>query len=96
MTPAMAGDNLTLWGTGFGPTAPDVPAGLLFSEAAPMTDRVEIFIDNIPVTPQFAGISAAGLYQFNIIVPNLSPGDHQVFATVAGVYTANQYWLATQ
>jgi uncharacterized protein (TIGR03437 family) len=94
--PAKAGENLTLWGTGFGPTTPDVPAGSLFSGAASLNDPVTIFIDGSAVTPQFAGLTAAGLYQFNIVVPNLSPGDHQVSATIGGVSTASGIWLPTQ
>jgi uncharacterized protein (TIGR03437 family) len=93
--PAMVGDNLTLWGTGFGPTQPNVPAGALFNGAAPVVDPVQIYIDNIPVTPQFAGMSGAGLYQFNFVVPNISPGDHQLTANVQGAI-ASGIWLTTQ
>ena len=60
-----------------------------------MTDPVQIYIDNILVTPQFAGMSAAGLYQFNLGVPNVSPGDHQITAIVQGA-TASGVWLTTQ
>jgi uncharacterized protein (TIGR03437 family) len=95
--PANPGETLTLWGTGFGPTTPTVPAGSAFAGAAPMNDPVQIMIDNIAVTPSFAGISGAGLYQFNIVVPNLPPGDHTLTATVAGVNaTPTGIWLATQ
>ena len=94
--PAKAGENLTLWGTGFGPTTPNIPAGSLFGGAAPLNDPVQILIDGVSVTPQFAGISAAGLYQINIVVPNLSPGDHQLTATIGGVTTASGIWLSTQ
>jgi uncharacterized protein (TIGR03437 family) len=94
--PAKDGENLTLWGTGFGPTTPDVPAGSLFSGAATLNDPVTIFIDGAAVIPQFAGQTAAGLYQFNIVVPNLSSGDHQVTAAIGGVTTASGIWLSTQ
>ena len=94
--PAKAGENLTLWGTGFGPTTPNVGAGSIFSGAATLTDTVSILIDGVAVTPQFAGISAAGLYQFNIVAPNLPPGDHKVTATIGGVTTADGIWLSTQ
>jgi uncharacterized protein (TIGR03437 family) len=94
--PAMAGENLTLWGTGFGPTLPEVAAGTIFNGSAPMSDPVQIFIDGIAVSPQFAGVTSAGLYQFNMVVPNLTPGDHQVTASVAGISTAGGVWLATQ
>src|SRR4029077_7782917 len=38
--PAKAGENVTLWATGFGPTTPNVAAGALFSGAAPLNDTV--------------------------------------------------------
>lgn len=94
--PAKAGEILTLWGTGFGPTTPAVPAGAIFSGAAPLNDAVQILIDGVAITPDFAGLSAAGLYQFNIVVPNLSPGDHKLAAAIGGVSTADGIWLSTQ
>jgi uncharacterized protein (TIGR03437 family) len=94
--PARAGENLTLWGTGFGPTTPDVAAGAIFNGAAPLNDLVQVLIDGVAVTPSFAGLSGAGLYQINIVVPNLSPGDHQLTAMIGGVSTPNGIWLASQ
>jgi uncharacterized protein (TIGR03437 family) len=94
--PAKAGENLTLWGTGFGPTSPNVGAGSIYNGVAPLNDAVNILLDGVPVTPQFAGLSAAGLYQFNIVVPNLPSGDHKLTATIGGVTTGDGVWLSTQ
>jgi len=94
--PAKAGDTLTLWGTGFGPTNPVVAAGSIFNGTAILTDAVQIFVDSVAVTPQFSGTTGAGLYQFNIVVPNVLPGDHTLKATIAGVSTLDGIWLATQ
>ncbi len=94
--PAKAGENLTLWGTGFGPTTPDVAAGAIFNGAAPLNDAVQILIDGVAITPMFAGLSGAGLYQFNIVVPTLAPGDHKLMAMIGGVTTTDGIWLATQ
>lgn len=94
--PARPGENLTLWGTGFGPTTPDVASGALFNGAAPLNDTIQILLDGAAVTPQFAGLSAAGLYQFNIVIPSLAPGDHQLTALIGGVTTGDGIWLPTQ
>jgi uncharacterized protein (TIGR03437 family) len=94
--PAMPGDVLTLWGTGFGPTQLPVPSGAIFNGAAAMTDPVEILIDNMSVVPLFAGITGAGLYQFNVVMPDLQPGDHVIKATVAGASTPDGIWITTQ
>jgi uncharacterized protein (TIGR03437 family) len=41
----------------------------------------------VAATVVFAGISEAGLYQFNLTVPNAPSGDQPLQATVNGVQT---------
>ena len=96
--PAKPGDVISLWGTGFGPTTPSVPAGLLFSGAAPLpaSDQLTIAVGNVPATVLFAGISEAGLYQFNVIVPEVPDGDQLVSAQVQGVSTQPAVYLTIQ
>jgi len=85
---ARAGDTLELFGTGFGPTTPSVAAGVAFDGDAPTTNPVKLQINGVSVTPAFAGISGAGLYQFTLVVPsNLGTGDVSLVATVGGVQT---------
>jgi uncharacterized protein (TIGR03437 family) len=82
---AKAGDNVELYGLGFGPTTPAVPAGQLFSGAAPTTQTVTLRINFQNVTPTFSGLVGAGLYQINFTVPaGLGTGDVLLTAT-AGV-----------
>ena len=86
--PAKPGDTVELFGVGFGATAPAVSAGRLFSGAAATVNPVQISINGIPVTPLFAGLSSAGLYQFTLTIPpNAGSGDVPVVATVNGVST---------
>lgn len=74
--PAKAGDTVALFGVGFGPTKPAVPAGAVFSGAAATTNPVTLLINNSPLTPAFAGETSAGLYQFNLTIPaGLGTGD---------------------
>jgi uncharacterized protein (TIGR03437 family) len=85
---AKAGDSVELFGVGFGPTSPAVPAGQAFSGAALTTNPVKLLINNVSVTPAFAGLSSAGLYQINLTVPaGLGTGDVSLLATVGGVQT---------
>lgn len=85
---AKAGDTVELFGYGFGPTNPPVPAGQPFSGGAPTTNPVTLFINNVSVTPAFAGLSSAGLYQINVTIPaGLGTGDVPLVATVGGVQT---------
>jgi uncharacterized protein (TIGR03437 family) len=60
---AKPGDNLELFGVGFGPTNPAVPAGKAFSGAAPTANSVQLYINGVPVTPAFAGLTGPGLDQ---------------------------------
>jgi uncharacterized protein (TIGR03437 family) len=93
---AKAGDSLVLFGVGFGPTTPAVPAGKPFSGAAPANNPVTFNINGTTVTPSFSGISSAGLFQFNITVPSgLGTGDVPITATVGGA-TTPQFVLSLQ
>jgi uncharacterized protein (TIGR03437 family) len=85
---AKTGDNLELFGVGFGPTNPQVLAGKAYSGAATTTNSVRLLINNNPVTPTFAGLFSAGLYQINLTIPSgLGTGDVSLQATVGGVGT---------
>jgi uncharacterized protein (TIGR03437 family) len=85
---AEAGDLIELFGTGFGPTSPVVMAGQVFSGAAPATTPITLRINTMPINPGFAGLSGAGLFQFNLTVPpGLGTGDVPLDAIVGGVQT---------
>ena len=88
---AKAGDTIELYGTGFGPTNPAVSAGQAYSGAAATTNPVILLVNNVSVTPAFAGLSGAGLYQLNLAVPpGLGTGDVSLQATVGGCTDA--FW----
>jgi uncharacterized protein (TIGR03437 family) len=86
---AKAGDTVELYGVGFGPTNPVVPAGRAFTGSAPTTNSVQISVNGNNVPPAFAGLTSAGLYQINLVqIPvGLGTGDVPLRATVAGVQT---------
>jgi uncharacterized protein (TIGR03437 family) len=86
---AKAGDVVELFADGLGPTNPVVPAGQESSGAAPTTNQVQLLINNVSVTPSFAGLSTeVGLYQINLTVPaGLGTGDVPLVASVGGVQT---------
>ena len=94
---AKAGDIIELFGTGFGPTNPAVAAGQAFSGAAPTTNPVTLRINNVSVTPAFAGLSGAGLYQLNLTVPpGLGTGDVSLEASVGGVQAPSGIVISLQ
>ena len=85
---AKAGDTVELYALGLGPTSPPVLAGKAFSGAASTDNSVTLLIDNVTVTPLFAGLTGAGLYQINLTIPSgLGTGDVPLEALVGGVRT---------
>jgi uncharacterized protein (TIGR03437 family) len=83
---AAPGDALQIYATGFGPTDPEIAPGGVFAGASyELADDVMLTIGGMPVTVEYAGLVATGLYQLNLTVPALASGDHEVVATVGGV-----------
>ena len=83
-----AGDVVELFGVGFGPTDPPVAAGQIFSGAAPTTNPVRVTVNGTNLVPLFAGLSAAGLYQINVMIPaGLGTGDQSLAGIVGGAQT---------
>ncbi|MCU1328601.1 MAG: peptidase fungalysin [Bryobacterales bacterium] len=79
-----AGEVLILYGVGFGATSPSVPAGQVFTGAAPLESRVVVTIGGINAPVSFGGLTGAGLYQFNVTVPaGLGAGDKALRAQLA-------------
>jgi uncharacterized protein (TIGR03437 family) len=85
-SPAKPGETVILWGTGFGPANPPVPAGYVFAGANQLANTVTLTIGGQPANVDFAGIVSAGLVQLNVRVPlSAGNGDAPVVATVGGV-----------
>jgi uncharacterized protein (TIGR03437 family) len=94
---AKAGDSVVLFGVGFGPTNPTVPVGQSFTGSAPTTHSVTLKINNTTVIPSFAGLSSAGLYQINLVLPvGLGSGDVTMVASVNGVSTQGNVVMSLQ
>lgn len=99
--PAKAGDLVYLYGVGFGPTNPSVPAGqplqLPAGTAAQTTNTVAVSINGKNVLTGFAYLSETGLYQINLTIPSgLGIGDQPLVATVAGVSTQTNVVISLQ
>ena len=95
--PAKPGETILLFGTGFGPTNPALPAGLLVTTAAPLVTIPTVTIGGQPAKVQFAGVSGSGLDQFNVTIPPALPnGDASVVATIAGTTTQASIFINIQ
>jgi uncharacterized protein (TIGR03437 family) len=89
--PAAPGEEIVLYGTGFGPTNPASPTAQLVTAPAALANSVQFTIGGtaLPASSvEFAGLVEAGLYQFNVTVPaSLVSGNAAVVATIGGVQT---------
>ena len=87
-TPARPGEVVTLWGTGFGRTDPGIPAGRIVTAAGRLVAVPVITVAGATADVQFAGLTIAGVYQFNVRIPDGIPdGDAPVIVQVEGTTT---------
>ena len=64
------------------------PEGFGGAASTALANSVQITIGGIAASVQFAGLTESGLYQFNVVVPNLPNGDAAVVAQIGGVKSA--------
>jgi uncharacterized protein (TIGR03437 family) len=88
--PAKPGDVIILWATGFGPTTPAAPVGVVTpsDQLYSVSPLPTVTIDNVATTVYGAALAPgfAGLYQVAIQVPtSLTDGDWPIQATIGGV-----------
>jgi uncharacterized protein (TIGR03437 family) len=88
--PASPGQTVVLWGTGFGPTTPQAPAGVAVS-GAPSTATLPVVTvggTQAQVISSVLTTGTAGLYQITIQLPgNLPAGAVPIQASIGGVQT---------
>ena len=72
--PAKPGDTIVIYGVGFGPVNPAIPAGQIVQVANTLASPFAISIAGTPATASYSGLapSYVGLYQFNVLVPNVA------------------------
>jgi uncharacterized protein (TIGR03437 family) len=85
-TPAAPGEQVILYGTGFGPVSPPVVAGSA-AQFGSLPVLPVVKIGGLTALVYFAGLVSPGLYQFNVVVPAAAPsGDNVLTAQYAGLY----------
>src|SRR5271157_197865 len=74
---ARPGDTITLYGIGFGPVAPDIPAGETVEQGNSLVSAFQVRFGQTSAQVVFAGLAPGfvGLYQFNVVVPNVAASD---------------------
>jgi uncharacterized protein (TIGR03437 family) len=93
-SPAKVGETITLFGVGFGPVNTGPQAGQIVQALNNITTPFNLFVGSIPV-PQpynYWGLApqAIGLYQFNVVVPNVASGSAVPLTFILGSSSGTQ------
>jgi uncharacterized protein (TIGR03437 family) len=97
--PAVPGDIIVIYGVGFGPVTPDIPAGQLVQFSNTLAYSFQIFIGGVAAQAVYDGLAPnyTGLYQLNITVPNVAAGGAMPLTfTVDGVNGTQMLYIAMQ
>jgi uncharacterized protein (TIGR03437 family) len=82
--PAVPGEIIEMYGTGFGATNPALPTSQLVSQPAPLVWPATVSVGGINAAVQWAGLVSSGLYQLNVTVPMVATGNQTVQTIVSG------------
>lgn len=82
--PALVGEEIELYATGFGPTNPPVSPSQLISQAVPLAGSPAVSIGGVSAVVNAANLVEAGLYQLNVTIPSVPAGDQPLQAQIAG------------
>jgi uncharacterized protein (TIGR03437 family) len=95
--PAHPGETIVVYGIGFGPVAPNLPAGQIVTQSNQLSASLQIQFGQTAAQLVYAGLAPGyiGLYQFNVLVPavpdsNLAPFTFNLAGVAGGqtLYTA--------
>jgi uncharacterized protein (TIGR03437 family) len=92
--PAVPGEIIAIYGTGFGATDPAMPTSQLVSQPAPLVVPATVSVGGVNAAVQWAGLVSPGLYQLNVQIPSVAAGDQPVQASVSGFQTAPNLFVS--
>ena len=92
---AKPGDTIVLYGIGFGTVTPDSPAGEIVTVANMLNGTFQASFAGTPATVSYSGLTGGylGLYQFNVVVPNIAASDTVPFTFSLGGNAGTQTLL---
>ena len=93
-TPARPNETIILYGTGFGPTTPSLPSGYVVTQPARLPGQATARIGGWDADVGWAGMVQAGVYQFNVTIPeNVPDGDAVLVIQVGRSGTQDNVYL---
>jgi uncharacterized protein (TIGR03437 family) len=96
--PAKPGDTITLYGVGFGAVTPNTPAGQIAQGLTNLASDFSISIGGMPATVLYSGLAPqyVGLYQFDVVVPQVAAGNVPLTFTLGGNSGTQTLYLSVQ
>ena len=97
-TAAKVGETIVLFGTGFGVTQPAISATALVPAPLPLArpEDLRVRIGGLDAAVAYAGLISPGVYQFNVVVPQVAEGDQAVVAELRGLLTQSNLLVTVQ
>jgi uncharacterized protein (TIGR03437 family) len=74
---AQPGETILVYGIGFGAVTPNIPTGQIAEQDNSLAAPFQLMFGSTPATLNYFGLAPnyVGLYQFNVVVPNISNSD---------------------
>jgi uncharacterized protein (TIGR03437 family) len=97
--PAAPGDTIVIYGVGFGPVTPAIPAGQTVTQLNSLTLPLQVFFGSTSAQVTYYGLApnAVGLYQFNVVVPQIASSNAVPLTfTLNGVAGTQTLYTAVQ
>jgi uncharacterized protein (TIGR03437 family) len=94
---AAVGQTVVLYGVGFGPVTPAVPDGQPAPAQTALTNTLHVFVGGVEAQVKYAGLNPGsyGLYQFNVVIPQVPAGDQVPLTfTLGGASGTQTLYLA--
>jgi uncharacterized protein (TIGR03437 family) len=94
--PVKPGDRIIIYALGCGPTSPSTSGGVVTAVNSPVSSPYELHIGGQKATVEFFGAvpGAIGLYQINVVIPNVGAGDQPIELIVDGVNNSQGLFLS--
>ncbi len=95
--PAKPGDTVTLYGIGFGAVTPGMNAGVLVSQQNHLAAAFSMSVAGASANLSYYGLAPGytGLYQFNMTIPQVTPGNSALTFNLGGSTGSQTLFIAT-
>lgn len=93
---ARVGETVIIYALGLGPTSPATFSNVVTGQNSNITSSIQVRIGGQVAQVPFAGAvaNAIGLYQLNVVIPNVAAGNRPLEVTVDGVANAQNLVIA--